>query len=374
MMKKRFFRLLALVLCVLMLVPVMAACTERGGDDDTTTTMQPAEPDDTPETPDTPEPPAIVSSVAQMELGKNGGMSYIVQLNDGRFIVIDGGVDDNSSRLRMLSYMKSKTNAEKPVIACWMITHLDGDHFDNAYAFLRSFRTRVEVQGFAYTFPKKEDFKVLPTDSADIRNYKIGALSLFDDKLPKWETLKNLYPDAEYWDMKADDKKTFADVNIHVLITANERLPESVHTHNLRSAAFKMTFTQGTETEADDKSFMVFGDCSGNERSQYMLDTYGESVLKSDVMQVIHHGLAGGHTLLYLAVDPSICLWPQNEERFAGRYDSNGNGDYTDDYQYCTQAAYNKVIRQNPNIQHYHHSQTTVINMSDLSVSVWTMN
>ena len=355
-----------------MLVPTTVACTERGGDDDTTTTTETPKPDETPEAPDTPAP--IVSSVAQMELGVNGGMSYIVQLADGRFIVIDGGVNDNSSRLRMLNYMRQKTNAEKPVIACWMITHLDGDHFDNAFEFLRTFRTRVEVQGFAYTFPKREDFEILPGDSADTQNYKIGALSVYDSRLPKWETVKNLYPDAEYWDMKAGDKKTFADVNIHVLITANERLPESVHTHNLRSAAWKMTFTQGTETEDDDKSFMVFGDCSGNERSQYMLDTYGESVLKSDVMQVIHHGLAGGHTMLYLAVAPSICLWPQNEERFLGRYDSNGNGTYTDDYQYCTQAAYNVVIRRDPNIQHYHHSQTTVINMSDLSVSFWTMN
>ena len=426
---KRFYliRIALLLLCCTMLLPSFAACgivedylEEMGylppassDDSESTTTKKPSDPDDaTPSNPDdsestlpdsnpddsdstlpdnTPDdsetttpPPAeeeepepvlpIVSSVAQMQLGKDAGMCYIIQIKDGRFIVIDGGVSDLTARNNMLLYMQQKSNTEKPVIACWIITHMDGDHFNNAYAFLTNsyYRSSVEVQGFAYTFPNVEDFAIRSTDSDYYKKYKQSAIDTYNDKIAKWDKIKQLYPDVNYWDMKANDKKSFADVDIHVLITANERLPESVHTHNLRSAAFKMTFTQGTTSTADDKSFMVFGDCSGSARAIWMINKYGSAILKSDVMQVIHHGLAGGDKNLYKVVNPDICLWPTHKERFEGKADSDGDG-ILDATQHCVDMDYNKYLRDDSikKREHYHHSQTTVIDMLDLSVSFW---
>ena len=203
-------------------------------------------------------------------------------------------------------------------------------------------------------------------------DYKAAALSVLQTRLPLWEGSKDWFPNAEYWDMKAGDEKTFSDVVVKILITANERIPASVYTNNQRSAAFQMTFTQSTADPADDKKFTVFGDCSGNDRNQWIIDTYGADALKSDVMQTIHHGLAGGYKPIYQAIDPDICLWPVVQKRFEGKWDSDGDGDYRDDYQHCTEPAYNSWLR-NDRIkarQHYHHSQTTIIDMSDLSVTV----
>ena len=372
-------RVFLLLLCCCMLLPTFTACmlveqpdtnvTTGGQSDDGITTQDPNVGAEKPE-------PAkkIVPSVAQMQLPANGGMSYIIQISDGRFIIIDGGISDLMSRERMMVYMKEKSPTKEPVIACWFITHMDGDHFNNAYAMLTTYlyRAQLEVQEIAYTFPLPEDFGVKAGDSQSTIDYKNSARSVYYDKIDQWKTIQQRHPNAKYWDMQANEKRTFGDVEVHVLITANERLPESVHTHNLRSAAFKMTFTQGTASTDDDKSFMVFGDCSGSDRAEYMIDNYGPKILKSDVMQVIHHGLAGGDQSLYTLVNPDICLWPTHKERFEGKYDSDGDGT-PDNYQYCTDAAYNKYLRSNQikQRQHYHHSLTTVIDMTNLHVSFW---
>ena len=117
---------------------------------------------------------------------------------------------------------------------------------------------------------------------------------------------------------------------------------------------------------------MVFGDCSGAERANWMRANYAASILKSDVMQVIHHGLAGGDKKIYQVVDPDICLWPTHYERFSGNYDSDGDGT-PDSYQHCTDTDYNQYLRDDSikERQHYHHSQTTVIDMTNLEVSFW---
>jgi hypothetical protein len=52
---------------------------------------------------------------------------------------------------------------------------------------------------------------------------------------------------------------------------------------------------------------------------------YG-STLKSDIMQIAHHGYSGGSTTLYQNVDPSWTLWPTNQTCFEERTTGGGIG------------------------------------------------
>lgn len=362
MKTNKFVQLVSLLLCILMLTVGFAACDNSEGTEATTTT------------PDAPTPaPTIATTLTQMEI--ENGMSYVIRLSDGRFIVIDGGIDHWGDRVRLYAHLMDNHVGEgDPVIACWLITHLDGDHFDNAYVFWQNYRDDFEIQSFAYTIPDEADFAPQPGDSPSILTYKDQALAVLQTNFAKWQKSKEWFPDAEYWDMKAGDVKTFADVRMKVLMTANERIPASVYTNNQRSAVVKMTFTQDTADASDDTTFMVFGDNSGNDRNQWIIDTYGAEELKCDVMQVIHHGLAGGYKPIYQAIDPSICLWPTPKTRFEGKWDSDGDG-VIDSYQYCTDPDYNAWLRNDriKKRQHYHHTTTTTIDMSNLSVTVTSM-
>ena len=45
------------------------------------------------------------------------GMSYVIRLSDGRFIVIDGGNNFEPDIDRLMNCLKAGSNSEKPVIA-----------------------------------------------------------------------------------------------------------------------------------------------------------------------------------------------------------------------------------------------------------------
>jgi hypothetical protein len=298
-------------------------------------------------------------------------MAYVIRPQNGHFIVIDGGTECMPNRENLMKYLRESSDTEKPVIACWFITHFDGDHFDAAYAIWRDHREDLDIRCFAAALVDVDDFAPHEGDTEFDLQIAPLALAVYNDKMPKWENVKKWYADSEFWDLKLGDERRFADVSVKVLITAHERVPESINSNNQRSAVLRFTFTQGTEDPSDDTTFLAFGDSYTEIRSQWLLDHYPESELRSHVMQPMHHGLAGGYLPVYEAVDPDICLWPTPKKRFEGRWESKAPGE-PDRYQWCTDPDYNQYLRDDTIKvrRHYHHSQTTIIDMKDLSVTV----
>ena len=97
----------------------------------------------------------------------NGGMSYVLQLSDGKFIVIDGGYDtkeDAASIYKILSENKPAEH-EKPIIAGWFLTHLHIDHVGALRSFATNYRDKVEVEGFYYNFPYVNISDIWPSNN-----------------------------------------------------------------------------------------------------------------------------------------------------------------------------------------------------------------
>jgi hypothetical protein len=302
------------------------------------------------------------TTLAQIECPT--GMMYVIQLSDGRFVIFDGGTASRAHTIALRNYLIEKSNGNRPVIACWFITHLDADHIEHAVAFMDAYSDYIDLQCVAYSFPDESEFTIQSWDRDEVKSWKETALSYYKFRDRLFEILETKYPDTERWDLRAGEIRQIADVNLHVLITANEKYPSSlIHTHNNRSVVVRATFTQNTYDISDDKTAMILGDSSGDSRGQWLINTYGQQILKSDIMQVIHHGLSGGYKPLYQAVDPEIVLWPTTQERF-------------DSDPWCTgsnsEANFNAWLR-NEWIrvrQHYVADYTTIIDMSDLSITV----
>ena len=299
------------------------------------------------------------------------GMLYVTQTSDGRFIIIDGGMKTEAHKTVLLDYLAKKSEGKKPVIACWMFTHLDGDHVDNAFDILLNHNDLFEVQCLGCGFPVRADFTPKEDDHPQHKIWKKGAMDIQEYAEARWEKIKALYPNAEFWDMHCDDRREIDDVKLHVLISAHERLPLDVLSHNSRSAVIKMTFTQGTADESDDTTFMATGDSGGDARCEFMLNRYPASYLKSDILQVIHHGMYGGHTEFYQAVDPKICFWPTTEARFFG-YEMDRDGKAVSYANLTQDLPCNAYLRDNSvRVRtHYHGEQSLEIDMSDLSVTL----
>ena len=259
------------------------------------------------------------------------GMSYLIQLSDGRFIILDGGKADGQFQLvtyknglwvadeaspssdgkRLYDTMVSMKPSDhaKPQIALWYLSHAHGDHYGLANQFLTTYQNKIELELVAFTIPA----------SADLADANEQAMNTF-----KNNAQKNY--NAEFWTMHTGQVMELPGATIEVLTTV-----EDVYCGGDLS---KLTDINNTcsviRIHIGEMSFMVLGDAYPV-AGEFMAAAYGDA-LQSDIMQLAHHGFNGGVKEMYQLVDPKICLWPCDEFRYqtdgrnlgtSGGYDFN---------------------------------------------------
>ena len=81
------------------------------------------------------------------------GLSIVVRLADGRFVVFDGGWERDHDATALWNTLKSQSEGERPVIAAWVMTHPHIDHYRCSFIFEEMYGDRVDVQNYIYNFP-----------------------------------------------------------------------------------------------------------------------------------------------------------------------------------------------------------------------------
>lgn len=269
------------------------------------------------------------------------GMSYIMQLADGSFILIDGGPANEEDEAALFDYLTALTPAgEKPTVAVWFITHAHSDHMALANRFLVNYHDRIEVRMAAYNFPNYEAV----VNARDVQNNAARYTPMIEQFR---ESITAYWPAARHLILHAGQKLYLADAEIEILFTHEDQFPNEFSWINHTSVAFRIR-TGG-------KTVMILGDCEKS-LCQQMADTFG-GYLKSDLLQLTHHGANGACLDLYQRIDPDICFWACSGAKFEG-----------DERMLGTKTGYefNAYIRD-PAIKvraHYHSGVTTVIPMS----------
>ena len=294
-----------------------------------------------------------INTVAQLQL--HGGMAYVVQLSDRRFIVIDGGEAASESCYQvnkgvLYNYLKSRSKDGRIKIALWIITHFHLDHVDVAARFIEEYRHELDIERFMYNPARSVEFFTEGERDEELSREKM------------WNSAISFYSDSERICPSAGDRLTLENAVIDILATANDPCPERPTNANVISTVLKITFE-------NDRSFMVLGDATG-ERLTSLIDPESEiyctdEMLKSDILQVAHHGLAVGReleypsiTALYEKIAPRIAFWAINEKRF-----------FTDKWCRDPSKTYHKFLFDTVGKNNYNNSYTTVVYMEDLSVS-----
>lgn len=291
------------------------------------------------------EKPAVTKTVTPSitQPGRNGvnqnapGMSYVIQLSDASFIIIDGGPYDEFDVDALMDFLEAKTpGTGKPVIAAWMITHAHGDHMALANSFLDKYHSRIDLRMAAYNFP---DFSsiTIPNESPA----GCGSLvTAFTNKITKY------FPSADQFVFHTGQKLYLADAEIEFLFTHEDLYPKEFSWGNHTSSAWRI--------KLGGKTIMILGDCEKT-LCQQMADCFG-SELKADILQLSHHGFNGACLDLYKAIDPDICFWACDVTRFDtdGRCLGTKNG-----------YDFNKWLRDDSVKvrRHYHSSTTTTIEL-----------
>ena len=273
------------------------------------------------------------------ESAPNGapGMSYVIQLSNGSYIIIDGGPVDSEGKdvQQLLDFLieHKPENVGKPQIAAWFITHAHIDHTQLASEFLKQHHDKVDLLMTAYNFP---DFSTTTITHESASGMGAQASSFKTLVRAHFRGAQNLilHTGQKFW---------IGDARIEVLYTPEDFAPVQFPWGNHTSCAFRITL--------GGKSIMILGDCE-KELCQFMADVYGNT-LKSDILQCSHHGVNGACLDLYRAIDPDICFWAIDEGRFLTHSQIRGDSAFD----------FNKWILNNSvkSRKHYHASATTTI-------------
>ena len=208
---------------------------------------------------------------------KSQMMGYIIKTKNNKMIVIDGGIVGDANNL--MKYIEEHNNK----VDYWFLTH---NHNDHTSAFTEIINNKnIEVDNVYASLNEKEWYETNEPTRAEFSNYLIDTLN--SDKLK-----------GKVKSPKLNEKIDIDGINVEILGIRNPEITENPG--NEQSMVIK--FDTGKTT------LLILGD-TGEKSSEKLLENQKEK-LKSDIVQMAHHGQAGATQELYKAVNPKICLWP----------------------------------------------------------------
>lgn len=229
------------------------------------------------------------SSDAQYQIG----LSMLIRLEDGRFIIVDGGFHADHA-VSLINHLKAQSPDPKNiVIAAWIITHGDGDHVGMLKGQYQKFIIEgIKVEKFIWNSPSNKALS-----DANITSSIDGYYSMLSAaKTFKGAEIIRAHVGQEYY---------LGGAKLEVLYTLESYLPKVLTAYNTTSIVINC--------EIAGEKFLILGDATG-----YALNIcsrmYG-SYLKADIVQLAHHGYnTGGNDIgtidAYRIMSPELVLYP----------------------------------------------------------------
>ena len=224
------------------------------------------------------------------DMSGNQGSFYTIQTPSGQLIVVDGGYAQNAD------YVRSVIEENGNKVDAWIITHPHPDH-------VGAFNTIWENPG---------DLEVadLYTIEMDYNSYRERAEEW--DDFGSYETFLRLtegFPDLHY--LHTGDELKLCGLQIKVLSAYNKEITNSLTSDLANDGSLMFKVTNKEES-------MLFCADVGVKISDSIIAGYKED-LKSDYLQMGHHGNGGLSEEFYRLVEPKAAFfdapdWLMNPE------------------------------------------------------------
>lgn len=201
------------------------------------------------------------------------GMGYVIRLEDGSFIVVDGGYDTETHVDNLYNVLFEQSEGKGIVIAAWVFTHAHNDHADAFKIFTNKYAPDVTIESFIFNFPANE-----AAEAGDVSAPNLDQLYAAMDA----------YGNAKRIVARAGQIHTVRNAKINVLFTYDMMLPYTLVDYNVCSVVFNV--------EIEGSKILFLGDAGGETdvargTLSYMLDIYTSTTLGADIVQVAHHGI-----------------------------------------------------------------------------------
>ena len=235
---------------------------------------------------------SIVPTVTQHYSEDSNGLCYFVKLSDGSFLVWDGGYDfDTDDAYQTL--VKLNGSEEGIHIRAWLITHSHGDHYEMFETFSQRYADKVTLDRVMYS----------PIYSELDNGYDVVGHDVYLNELVQIAAAR--FDGAVLCPVHTGMSFTFGNIKYEVLAS-----PEHIYKDNNDPQDFNETSVV-TRLVHEEGSMIFLGDC-GVYVCNWMLDAYGDG-LKSDMVQVAHHGGETANKEVYDAIQAHTLFWPCNE-------------------------------------------------------------
>ena len=220
------------------------------------------------------------------------GMCYVVRLADGSFIVVDGGFALEGYEERIYNVLKKQApDPDHIVIAAWVITHAHDDHVDVFENFFKAYADVVTVERFICNMPSWDQLTNI-WEPEWVRIDRVRAL--LDEYFPDVPVIK-AHPGQEFYIRNAK-------IDILYTIDIYDSLLDD---YNNTSVVFKL--------EAEGTKMIFMGDY--DDKGKTMSNLYRMQTLKSDIMQVAHHGLPeNSSNELAAKINPKYAFLPSGAQ------------------------------------------------------------
>lgn len=234
------------------------------------------------------------------------GMCMLIRLHDGRFIVIDGGFNRRKDADDLYALLTKYNVLEgKPTIAMWILTHAHIDHHGTfAFQFHPFYKNSVTVENVLFN-PPGGDILTAPENES--------VTGLISGQMVVNNTIRGFQ--ASNIRSHVGDRYYVGDSVIDIIYTVDQQYPNTFNYYNTCSMILSITIAGQRIMITGDASNVAFGKA---------VKMFGSS-LKSDMVQVAHHGGTSGVSASeatsmsegYKLMSPSVVLWPASDESYA---------------------------------------------------------
>ncbi len=237
--------------------------------------------------------------------------SFVIRTQNGKLIVIDGGID--GAGLNADAYMPAALRAIAGVgeddyveVEAWILSHAHKDHFHELTKTLNACRddANFEIKQFIFDFPAYDTaaYPYAHSDAAYLNELK-AALSA-------WAEARNI-PVAEgstfYDDLNGAYVNAETVANGQWLTVDNAKI-EFLQTWDVSDGTDINSNSLVLRLWAGGQSVLFLQDAAIKAGNR-LVGTYGDS-LKSDIVQMAHHGQAGVNEACYQKIDADVRIWP----------------------------------------------------------------
>jgi beta-lactamase superfamily II metal-dependent hydrolase len=239
-------------------------------------------------------PESVNAVTTPMLIQFTTGCGYIIRLEDGTFVVFDSGHTTEIIYKNLYNYLKQYNVLEgKPHIRAWIFGHPHVDHLGGFFNFSDHYANEVTVDQIIYNNPTRAHYHDTIDDPPE-------GDQILEDRIMKFiKYCDQYYSKADIVTAHTGQIMYFGNTKAEILHTYEDDYPTHVVAGNQISVLVRFTF--------GDQTLLLTSDMHQNS-APYIVAMFGDH-LRSDILQIPHHGYNGGTPECYNAVQASVIMY-----------------------------------------------------------------